>query len=106
MARGKRALRAPESAAGLGSEERRCRCFPHPGYPAAPQQLSASLFDPCSVTPVFEADAEGGGGPFLVFLLVLFLANLHSNLIYGEEIIWVTEKLELKYVMGPDKSQQ
>lgn len=43
MARGKRALRAPESAAGLRSEERRCRCFPHPGYPAAPQQLSASL---------------------------------------------------------------
>lgn len=42
MARGRRGLWGPERAAGVRGEERRSRCFPHPGCPSIPQQLSAS----------------------------------------------------------------
>lgn len=45
----------------------------------------------------------------LAFPFTLFPANLYSLLVFlicWEEIIWVTEKLKIKHVTGPDKSQQ
>lgn len=54
-------------------------------------------------------DGCQGKKTLLAFPFTFFPANLYSLLeflISWEEIIWVTEKLKIKHVTGPDKSQQ